>query len=234
MKLAIMQPYFFPYIGYFQLVNAVNKFVFFDDANFITRGWIQRNKFLIGGEPRLVGIPLKNASQNKLICDVEVDDAQPWREKFLRTIELAYRKAPQFATVFPLVAKIATSGETKIATLAAMSVKAVAEFLGFTTEFVATSRIYRNQILKAEHRILDICQREQATDYVNPIGGRELYRRCDFATRNIRLHFLEAKPLTYQQFNGHFTPWLSTIDALMFNDKERTRSLLQEFTLHSA
>jgi hypothetical protein len=234
MKLAIMQPYFFPYIGYFQLVNAVDKFVLYDDVNFISRGWIHRNNFLIGGEAKLVGIPLKNASQNKLICDVEVDDMQPWREKFVRTIELAYKKASQFAAVFPLVARVATSGETRIASLAALSIRAVADFLGVHTEFVPTSRVYENSSQKAEHRILDICEREQTTDYINPIGGRALYRGENFAERSIRLHFLEAHPIQYAQFNGRFTPCLSMLDVLMFNDKTKTRRLLEEYTLHSA
>lgn len=233
MKLAIMQPYFFPYIGYYQLVNAVDKFVFYDDVNFIARGWIHRNNFLIGGEAKLVSIPLKSASQNKRICDIEVDDAQPWRDKLVRSIELAYKKASQFASVFPLVVKVATSGETKIASLAAMSIRTVAEFLGIHTEFVPTSRAYENAALKAEQRILEICEREQTTDYINPIGGRALYNSDTFAERNIRLHFLEAHPIQYAQFNGRFTPCLSMLDVLMFNDKTTTRRLLEEYTLHS-
>jgi hypothetical protein len=233
MKLAIMQPYFFPYIGYYQLVNAVDKFVLYDDVNFISRGWIHRNKFLIGGEARLVSIPLKSASQNKLICDLEVDDVQPWREKFLHTIELAYKKAPQFTAVFPLVSRVVTSSETRIASLAAMSIRVVAEFLRFHTEFVATSRVYENATLKAEQRILDICRREQTTDYINPRGGRELYCADRFAERDMCLHFLETHPIQYAQFNGRFTPCLSMLDVLMFNDKTKTSRLLEEYTLHS-
>lgn len=234
MKLAIMQPYFFPYLGYYQLVHAVDTFVMFDDVNFIKRGWIHRNNFLIGGGAKLISIPLKNASQNRSICEIEVDDAQLWREKMLKTIELAYKRAPRFSSVFPVVDAIIRSSEKKIGSLAAMSIRSVAEYLGMKTSFVPSSSSYGKHDMNAEQRILHICKRASASDYINPIGGRELYTRATFEANNLRLRFLEAKPVSYAQYNGHFVPWLSMIDVLMFNTKEQTLQLLNQYTLHPA
>lgn len=233
MKLAIMQPYFFPYIGYYQLVYAVDTFVMFDDVNFIKRGWIHRNNFLIGGEAKLVSIPLKDASQNRLVCEVKVDDGQQWRGKMLKTIELAYKRAPHFSSVFPIVEAVIRSGEKKIGSLAAMSIKAVAEYLGMKTSFVPSSNAYGEQDMSAEQRILHICKCASASDYINPIGGQGLYTRTTFEANNLRLHFLEAKPVSYAQYNGHFVPWLSMIDVLMFNTQEQTLHLLSQYALHS-
>ncbi|MDR6194877.1 WbqC family protein [Siphonobacter sp. SORGH_AS_0500] len=101
MTLAIMQPYLFPYIGYFQLLNAVDKFVIYDDVAFINRGWINRNSILNNGKAQLFTVPLKEASQNKLIHEISIDTDQKWRDKLLKTIQQNYKKAPHFAAVFP-------------------------------------------------------------------------------------------------------------------------------------
>src|ERR1039458_5451183 len=170
MKIAIMQPYFLPYIGYFQLMNAVDKFVVLDDVNYINKGWINRNNILVNGKANLFAIPLKEASQNKLINEISVVDEAKWRTKLLKTIELSYKKAPFFAIVYPMIEEIINSGNSKISDLNYYSLVRINNYLDLNTEIVSTSSIYKNSDLKAEKRIIDICLKEHASIYINPIG----------------------------------------------------------------
>lgn len=105
MKIAVMQPYLFPYIGYFQLLNAVDMFVVFDDVNFIKKGWINRNNILVNRQKYLFTVPLKDASQNKLIKEVQIAD-DGWQEKFLKTVAQSYKKAEFFDEAFALIEKL--------------------------------------------------------------------------------------------------------------------------------
>lgn len=231
MKLAIMQPYIFPYIGYFQLINAVDKFVVYDDVNFINKGWINRNNLLIANKPFLFTIPLQDASQNRLIRDIRLVKEEGWKHKFLRTIEQSYKKAPRFNEIFSLINGVLFSGAENIGTLASQSLRAVTEYLGIPAEFVDTSAVYCNNHLKAQERILDICMREKADHYINPVGGMEIYTRQLFEDRGVKLNFLRSQAGPYRQFDGEFTPNLSMIDVLMFNAKETIGQMLQSYEL---
>lgn len=227
MKLAIMQPYFLPYIGYFQLIDAVDKFVIFDDVNYINRGWINRNRLLLNGSEHMFTIPLRGASQNKLICEIELAD-EGWRNKMLRTIQQAYSKAPCYEDASELMANIINAPVNRLDDFLFNSIKAVAGYLDIEAEIERTSRIYRNAHLKGEERILDICRQEHATVYVNPIGGTELYAKERFQEQGIQLSFLRPRPITYSQGKGEFVPWLSILDVLMFNERSAVRELLAE------
>ena len=231
MNLAIMQPYFLPYIGYFQLLNAVDKFVLYDDVNFINRGWVNRNTMLLGGKPHLFTLPLINASQNRLIYEVEVSQDTAWRKKTLKTFQQAYQKAPQFQVVFPLLEEIIYLEAADIADLVYQSLVLLKGYLGIETELVRTSRMYENAELKAQARILDICKKEGATRYINPIGGQELYKKDLFQEQGIQLNFIKSTLHPYPQFKNAFVPWLSILDVLMFNDLGSVRELLQDFEL---
>jgi len=231
MTIAIMQPYFLPYIGYFQLLNAVDKFVLYDDVNFINRGWINRNNMLIGGKSHLFTLPLANASQNRLIYDVQLVEDVSGRKKLLKTIQQAYQKAPYFQAVFPLLEEIVYLDTQNIAELIYKSLLKLAEYLEIRTEIVRSSRVYGNSDLKGQDRILDICKKEGATQYINPIGGQELYDKSQFEQKGIRLNFIKSLLRPYPQFKNAFVPWLSILDVLMFNDMDRTRELLQDFEL---
>lgn len=232
MTLAIMQPYFLPYIGYVQLMNAVDKFVVYDDVAFINRGWVNRNRMLVNGQDYMFTVPLKDASQNKRICDIALTDDPKWRSKLLRTFEQSYRKAPYYGTVYPLIEKIVNFTANTIAELIFNSLVELNQFLGITTQLVSTSTIYQNGHLKAQERILDICMKEQATHYINPIGGMELYNKDVFAQANIRLNFMQSRRIEYPQFNrNEFVPWLSIVDILMFNDLPAVKAMLEEYNL---
>jgi hypothetical protein len=231
MKLAIMQPYIFPYIGYFQLINAVDKFVIYDDVAYINKGWINRNNILLGGKASLFTIPLISASQNKLIREIEIENLALYRKKFLKTIEQSYKKSPYFEPVFQIIEQVFNSDINNIAQFITFSIKATCEYIGINTPIVDSSTLYQNEHLKAQERILDICLQEKANHYINPNGGMSLYDNAFFETVQIRLNFIKAQPIIYKQFCDEFVPFLSIIDVMMFNSKSEIQGLLNEFQL---
>ena len=231
MTIAIMQPYIFPYIGYFQLINTVDKFIIYDDVNFINKGWINRNNILVSGQAHLFTIPLKDASQNKLINEVEFLKNDPWKKKFLKTIQQSYQKAPNYQKVFVLIEEIVLLECETINDLNFYALNKICAYMNIDTELVPSSSIYKNTHLKGPDRILNICQQENASHYINPVGGMELYDKSKFAKENIRLDFLKSAASPYSQFKNAFVPWLSIIDILMFNDSESINQLLTEFEL---
>lgn len=226
MRIAVMQPYLFPYVGYFQLIAAVDRFVVLDDVRFIRRGWIHRNRILLGGREWRFTVPVEGASQNRDIRDVTVVPQAAWLAKLLRTLEHAYRKAPEFERVWPCVRGVLSSGERSISRLAVLGLVRVCEVLAIGTELVESSSVYGNGQLRGEERILDICARERASHYVNLPGGAELYSEEAFAARGIALEFLRPEPGGYRQLGGPFVPWLSIIDVLMFNSGDEARRLV--------
>lgn len=231
MKIAIMQPYFFPYIGYFQLINAADKFVVYDDVTFIKQGWINRNNILLNGKSFLFTIPLKDASSYKAIRETETSDNGKWKSKLLKTFEQAYGKAPNYDKVVSLIRDVLSGEEKTIAAMALESIKAVCAYVGIDTPIVETSSLYFNNHLQSRARVIDICKRENATEYLNPIGGVELYSKEEFERENLKLGFVKSKPSSYKQFNDEFVPWLSTIDVLMFNSPDEIRDLLGQYEI---
>lgn len=231
LKLAIMQPYFLPYFGYYQLLNLVDKFVIYDDVNFISRGWINRNNILVGGKAHLFTIPLLDASQNKSIHEVQVSPDPVWRKKLLKTIAQAYRKAPHYEPVFPLIEEIVNDHSVSIADYCLQGLIKTARYLDIDTEIVQTSRSYDNTDLSGQNRILSICQKEGADQYINPIGGQDLYDKTLFKNEGITLNFIRSKPFAYPQFKNEFVPWLSILDVMMFNSPAEIQGYLSEFEL---
>jgi WbqC-like protein family len=231
MKLAIMQPYIFPYIGYFQLIKAVDKFILYDDVNFINRGWINRNRILVNGKDSMFTIPLKDASQNKLINEIDVNWDENWKSKFLKTIEQSYKKTPFYIDVLPIIEKSLNVEEISFSKIIEQNLKLICEYLVIETEIISSSSIYQNIDKKAQKRILDICLKEKANHYINPIGGLELYDKETFAKENMQMSFIKSRPVEYKQFKNEFIPWLSIIDILMFNSKEEINKFLNNYEL---
>ncbi len=229
--IAIMQPYFLPYIGYFQLLAAVDKFIVLDDVNYINRGWINRNRLLLNGVAHTFTVPLRGASQNRLICEIELDDNQGWREKLLRTIRQAYGKAPCYTQISALLESLINYPSTRLDEFILNSLREITRYLSLEVDIVNTSRIYENSHLKGQDRILAICQQECANVYINPIGGMDLYDRSGFAARELSLYFLCSRPISYSHGKGEHVPWLSIIDVLMFNEPSVVRKLLAETDL---
>lgn len=232
MTIAIMQPYLFPYIGYFQLLDAVDKFIIYDDVNFIKKGWINRNYILINGQPSLFTIPLKNGSQNELISNVVISYNTAWQNKLLKTLEFSYKKAPFYDIVYPLITRIILSDNDFIKDLAYRSLVEISQYLGINTEIIPSSTIYDNRELKGQDRILDICLQNQANTYINPNGGKSLYEESFFKQKEINLFFHQSNPIAYKQFSHDFVPWLSIIDVLMFNPVDAIKRMLDDYQLH--
>ena len=217
-----MQPYIFPYIGYFQLIYAADTFVFYDDVNFINRGWINRNRILVNGKDQLITISCKDASQNKLIKDIEVVNDPKAIIRLLSTIQMAYKKAPYFNDVYPLIEQIMQAKEhATISALAISSIMYVADYLGMKKVFKISSEMYDNRELKKADRLIDICHLEGITDYINAAGGKEIYDKQYYEDKKVNLSFLVPQKCEYPQFGHTFVPWLSIIDILMFNSKDK-------------
>ncbi len=231
MTLAIMQPYLFPYIGYFQLIDAADKFVFYDDVNFIKQGWINRNRILQPEGPRYFTLPVKNISSFNKICDTQIDYRAYglWRKKFFKTLSFSYSKAPHYHEVLDLVQNCLLEEAVSIGGVAKKSVEAVAKYLNISTEMVATSAQYGNSHLSAQQRVIDICKTEKATRYINVSGGISLYSQPDFLKEGIELNFIKTNAIIYNQFKEPFHPALSIIDMLMFCKKEQVQAFLNEY-----
>ena len=231
MKLAIMQPYFFPYIGYFQLIAAVDLFVVYDDVNFIKNGWINRNRILVNGEPRYVNVAIRGASSFRAIKGTAIDPSSIWREKLLKSVEYNYKRAPCFQSAFPVISDIIRFPSSELSEYLLNSIKGILQYLKIGTTLVVSSATYGNDDLRAQERIIDICRREGATEYINAIGGMALYRKDDFARNGIQLRFLKSLMPFYGQFSEHFVPALSIIDVMMFNSVETITRMLGRYEL---
>jgi hypothetical protein len=226
MKLAVMQPYFFPYIGYFQLIAAADRFVVYDDVNYIKQGWINRNRILMNGRAEYISVPLKNASSFKSIrCTQIHENYRIWRQKTLSTLQTVYAKAPFFAPIFEMINRTLDAPADNISLLAWRSVQSVLDYLEIRTQIVPSSSVYGNEHLAGAERVINICQRERASTYINMAGGRELYSREAFSNAGLELRFLSPIAIEYKQFGEAFVPSLSIIDVLMFNDRSAARQL---------
>lgn len=227
MKLAIMQPYFFPYIGYFQLIAAVDKFVFYDDVNFIKNGWVNRNRILINGQASYFTLQLKDVSSFKLIHEINFTDN---RKKLLKSVAMSYAKAPYFNQVHELIERCLCVDAEKVASIAMNSVIEVSNYLNIQTSFEVSSEKYSDtRGLERAMRLVEICKRNEARDYINAIGGENLYNKDFFNEHNTRLSFIKPKEVVYKQFQNVFVPWLSIIDVLMFNSVGEVRTMLDNY-----
>lgn len=228
MKLGIMQPYFLPYIGYFQLMKLVDKYVIYDDVQFIKGGWINRNNILIGGEKKMFTIMLKGASSNKLINEIEIGDDF---KKLKKMISINYSKAPYAIEVAALVERIVSFEDKNLARFIANSFKEILTYLRIDTKLIFSSDINKNVTEKGTDKVISICKLLEADTYINAIGGQELYDKNMFKKNGLDLSFLQTELVAYKQFTEKFTPGLSILDVLMFNSVLETNNLLDKFTL---
>lgn len=230
MKVGIMQPYFMPYIGYFQLMKAVDKYVIYNDVNYINRGWVARNNILINERKQLFTIKLQGASQNKHFTEIQIlDDFK----KLTKTLEMNYSKAPFFQPTMELMNKIFSFPEKRLDLFIKNSFEEILTYLKIDTELILSSNIKKDDSLKGQDKILDICKRLKADTYYNAIGGKELYDKKEFAKNGISLCFLRTNEnLQYKQFSKmDFIPNLSIIDVLMFNSVEEVNGMLDDYIL---
>ncbi len=231
MKIGIMQPYFIPYIDYWQLMSAVDKYVIYDDVNFIKGGWINRNRILVEGVPKFFNLPILGASSNKKINEITVNHNKYIIGKALRIIESAYKKAAYYEMVRPLIEKILYCKENNLAKYIGNSFKIICEYVNITTELIYSSELNKDNSLKGQEKVIAICNLLEATEYYNAWGGQKLYSYSDFEKYNIKLKFLKSNNIMYSQYNSKFQKNLSIIDVLMFNSKEQIYEMLKNYIL---
>jgi len=232
MKLAIMQPYFLPYIGYFQLMNAVDQFVVYDNIKFTKRGWFHRNRILVNGTDKMFSIPLKKDSDYLDVAQRELADSfDKESQKIIRTIEASYRKAPYYKEVMPLVEKCFQRSSGNLFRFIHTSLTLLTQFLEIDTDIIISSSIDIDHTLKSQDKVLAICKSLDADTYINAIGGQDLYTAESFRNKGIELRFIKTKPVKYDQFDNEFVPSLSIIDVMMFNSKEKITEYLNHYYL---
>lgn len=233
MRLAIMQPYFMPYIGYFQLINVVDEFVLYDNIEYTKKGWINRNRILVNGKDEYVSIPLKKDSDFLHVNQRFLSDSSlAEMNKILNKIGEVYRKAPHYTQTMALLNDIFLYEEKSLFEFIKHSILKTLTFLNIQTPIVISSTIPIQHHLKSEEKVLAICKNRQAQTYINPIGGLTLYSHATFKQNQINLQFIKSNLFQYPQFNNEFVPWLSIIDVLMFNDVDKVKQIINtEFQL---
>ena len=225
-RAAVMQPYFLPYIGYFQLIAAVDVFIVYDDIQYTKKGWINRNRLLRSGEPVIFSIPLKSDSDYLDIGERELAVAfRP--SELVRQFDGAYRRAPYFAETMALIERVMACPERNLFGFLEWSITSTCGHLGIPTRIERSSSLGVDRELRREQRVFALCRAVGATTYINPPGGRDLYDPADFAANGIELRFLEPQPFTYPQFGDPFVPWLSIVDVLMFNSVPEVRHRIE-------
>jgi hypothetical protein len=231
MNIAIMQPYFFPYIGYFQLIAAAHQFVIYDDVQWIKGGWINRNRIQIRGVPHFITLPISSEGNLKPIFHRQLAASFPESAtKLLSQLTDAYRPAPHYETVMNLVRRCLYLETRNAAELVINSIKEVCSYLGLTTLLVRSSELPKTEAQGVE-RVIEITKGLGGFTYINPIGGLELYQHPKFAEHGLNLRFLRSQEISYRQFRLPFITSLSIIDVLMFNSPEEVRILLRKFEL---
>lgn len=232
MKVGIMQPYFLPYIGYWQLINSVDEFVIYDNIQYTKKGWINRNRILCNGKDEYITIQIKKDSDYLDVKDRSTADS--WdteKKKILNRMGQYYKKAPYFDQGYSILEKCMNCGENNLFKFIFNSVNLICSYLDIKTQIVVSSTIPSNPELKAEDKVIDICKLRNATKYINASGGVELYDKNNFIKEGMELNFIKSNPITYKQFDNEFVPWLSILDVLMFNSKEEIQSMTTNYTL---
>ncbi|MBV7419530.1 WbqC family protein [Comamonas sp. CMM03] len=226
MTLGIMQPYFLPYIGYFQLIAAVDEFIVYDNIKYTKKGWINRNRLLSNGEAATFSLPLRKDSDALDIVHRELSESFD-RKKLLNQFIGAYGKAPYFQETIALIQDILLYDSSNLFYFLKNSITAVCKHIGIPTRIQDSSALPIDHDLKSQDRVLAMCQATHATTYINPIGGVELYSRDAFEARGIQLKFIQSELHPYPQNHHDFVPWLSIVDVLMFNPVQDVSAMLK-------
>jgi hypothetical protein len=234
MKAAIMQPYFYPYIGYFQLIHVTDRFILFDDVQYIRHGWINRNRVLKPGEGfQYIIMPLAAHPRNTLIKDIQPAEAGKNKDKILRQLEHYKKTAPCYKAVHAFIGDCFTTHHNTIGAMNGHYLKATCDYIGIDLKIELSSQMKfdYSQVQDAGEWALKMCEQMQVTEYINPPGGKELFDKSKFEKSNIRLRFLQPGLKAYSQRRAHFEPGLSIIDVMMFNEPAAIRDLLNDYQL---
>ena len=232
-KIGIMQPYFLPYIGYFQLMEMVDEFVIYDNIEFSKASWIRRNRMLQNGKDAFFTLPIKKDSD---FLDVDqrylAKNFDKEAGKLLRRIEANYSKAPYFKDFFPIIQKIIFCKERNLFDYILNSVYCVKDYLKIETPIKVFSKLGKDvHLLRAQDKVIGVCKALQATHYINSFGGKHLYDSESFEKENLQLLFFRTSHIEYSQFDNDFLPFLSIMDVCMFNDVSQVREYLKQYEI---
>lgn len=231
MTLAGMQPYFFPYIGYFQLMKASDIFMMGDDFNYIKESWSNRNRILIHRQPAFIHFPLEKASPFKTYQEINIKKDPERLRRLLITIEQSYSKAKEFENAYGLISGILNYEESNLALFILNSISAICEYLDLSIKIKLSSTYGIRKNVGRDDKVIALCKAVGATSFINPIGGIALYSKEYFRKNGVELLFLKSQNIEYKQYGNTFTPWLSIIDVLMFNSKQEIREFLDQYDL---
>lgn len=232
-KIGIMQPYFLPYIGYFQLMNMVDEFVIYDNIKYSKGSWIRRNRMLQNGKDAYFTLPIKKASDS---LDIDqrflVDHFDREADKLIRKIEANYKKAPYFEDFFPVFEQIIYFENQNLFEYISHSIFQIKDYLEIKTPIKIFSKLDEEiHHLKAEEKVIKACKTLGATHYINSIGGLKLYSAENFKREEIQLSFFKTKKIEYSQFNNVFVPFLSILDVCMFNPVQQVQQYLKMYEI---
>lgn len=231
MMASIMQPYFFPYLGYFQLMAASDVFVFHDDVQFVKGSWVNRNRILNSGYVTWLTMPVAGAAHHEPINRRDYTFTSKTKRHLLNRVCEAYRSAPHFESTFDLVRRVLSFEDANVARFNMYLLSEIGAALGIKATLVTSSELRKNNQLRAEARVIELCKVVGAKTYINPIGGAHLYETGRFASEGIVLNFLQATLTPYAQATGSFEPSLSIIDVMMNNELEVVRDMLSHYKL---
>lgn len=222
-----MQPYFLPYIGYFQLINAVDEFVIYDNIKFTKKGWINRNRILCNGKDEFITLPLKKASDFSNIIERSLsDDWEQHKIKLTNKINSNYQNSLNYKIISELMTEILNFNNKNLFYFIENSLKKILSFLNIETKIITSSNLDIDHSLKSENKVIAICNSLNADVYINPIGGVELYDKDNFKKSGLELKFLKTDEIKYEQLGNEFIPFLSILDVMMFNDLELIKNNL--------
>jgi hypothetical protein len=234
MKLAIMQPYFFPYVGYFSLINQSDQFILFDTPQYIRHGWIDRNRILKpNGEPLYIKVPLIKHNRDTTINNLIINNTENWTEKIFAQLVPYKKKAPNYWKVISLLKDIFKDKTQSMVELNYNSLKKTCEYLEISTPITIWSEmnVKIDKVNAPDEWALNICKALDADVYYNPTGGISFFNKDKYKNAGIKLEFLEVMPTSYQQLSNTFIPFLSIIDVLMFNSISEVNNMLDNYKL---
>ena len=231
-KVAIMQPYFLPYIGYFHLINSVDEFVIYDNIQYTKKGWINRNRILVNGGDKIITLPIKKDSDYLDVSDRYLADSwEQDRKKLLNIIKQNYQKAPHFSDIYSIIQDCIMVPEINLFKFILNSLNKLNLYLDINTKITASSTLNIDHTLKSQSKVIAICKNLNASTYINAIGGQDLYNVQDFKNEGLDLKFVKSPPLNYKQYKNEFVPWLSVLDVVMFNKRQDIIDYTNKYTL---
>lgn len=245
MNIGIMQSYFFPYIGYFQLIDSVDTFIIYEYVSFRKKSWVTRNRILDKGKdtPIYINVPVFGKSSNKLMKEINIGRDDEWKKKLLKLIHFNYKKAKHYNEIYPFLEDLISTSEDNLHDYNSKAISKICTLLNIKTNIIHENTLGENLELELQRdseiiesntkseRIIRLCEKYNATTYVNPIGGVELYDKKYFQERNTGLCFVNTEEYSYQQFGDNFTPHLSIIDMLMHAGVDETKKNIKKYKL---